>query len=83
MGRRCWKPYDVPESELDLDDSNSDLFTVGKKVKIDLGDMDYRTWRDELQKDADTLELLLLMMKDIRRNMTLNCRRYSLYSTRK
>src|SRR5699024_512629 len=47
--------YDVLESEFDIEDSNSDLFTVGKKVKIDLGDMDYKTWRDELQKDADTL----------------------------
>lgn len=64
-GKTMLEAYDVPESELDIDDSNSDLFTVGKKVKIDLGDMDYRTWRDELQKDADTLELLLLMMKDI------------------
>ena len=57
--------YDVSESDFDIEDSNSDLFTVGKKVKIDLGDMDYKTWRDELQKDADTLELLLLMMEEI------------------
>lgn len=64
-GKTILEAYDVPESELDIDDSNSDLFTVGKKVKIDLSDMDYRTWRNELQKDADTLELLLLMMKDI------------------
>ena len=35
--------YDVSESEFDIEDSNSDLFTVGKKVKIDLGDMDYKT----------------------------------------
>ena len=27
--------------------------------------MDYKTWRDELQKDADTLELLLLTMEEI------------------
>lgn len=38
---------------------------MGKKVKIDLGNMDYKTWREELQEDADTLELLILMMKDI------------------
>ena len=57
--------YDVSESEFDMEDSNSDLFTVGKKVKINLGDMDYKTWRDELKKDADTLELLLLMMEEI------------------
>lgn len=38
---------------------------MGKKVKIDLSNMDYKTWREELQEDADTLELLILMMKDI------------------
>lgn len=38
---------------------------MGKKVKIDLGNMDYKTWREELQEDADTLELLILMMKYI------------------
>ena len=37
----------------------------GKKVKIDLADMDYKTWRAELQHDADTLELLTLMVADI------------------
>lgn len=57
--------YDMSESEFDIEDGNSDLFTVGKKVKIDLNDMDYKTWRDELEKDADTLELLTLMMADI------------------
>ena len=27
--------------------------------------MDYRTWREELQTDADILELLTLMIADI------------------
>lgn len=51
--------------DLDIDDENSNLFLVGKKVKIELEDMDYKTWREELRKDADTLELLTLMMADI------------------
>ena len=56
--------YEMSDDDLDFEDSNTD-FTVGKKVKIDLADMDYRSWRDDLQKDKDTLELLILMIKDI------------------
>lgn len=50
--------YEAFESDFDIEDGNTDYFTVGKKVKIDLADMDYKTWRDELWRDADTLELL-------------------------
>ena len=52
-------------SDFDIDDGNTEYFTVGKKVKIDLADMDYETWRTELMKDAETLELLTLMVADI------------------
>ena len=57
--------YEVNDNDFDIEDGNTDFFTVGKKVKIDLADMDYKTWRDELQRDADTLELLTLMVADI------------------
>ena len=57
--------YEASDSDFDMEDSNTDFFTVGKKVKIDLADMDYKTWRTELQQDADTLELLTLMIDDI------------------
>ena len=40
-------------------------FSVGKKVKIDLADMDYVSWRRELERDAENLELLSLMIADI------------------
>ena len=56
---------EVSEGDFDMEDGNTDFFTVGKKVKIDLADMDYKTWRTELQADADTLELLTLMVADI------------------
>lgn len=56
---------EASDSDFDIDDENNDYFTVGKKVKIDLADMDYKTWRDELQHDADTLELLTLMIADV------------------
>ena len=52
--------------EYDLDDQNSDDFAaIGKKVQIDLADMDRLSWKDELQKDLDVLELLTLMVDDI------------------
>ncbi len=52
--------------EFDDEDQNSeDMFAFGKKIKIDLADMDYVSWRDSLQKDRDVLELLTLMIGDI------------------
>lgn len=56
---------DASEDDFDLEDGSTDYFTVGKKVKIDLADMDYKTWRSELQQDADNLELLTSMIADI------------------
>lgn len=64
-GKVDFDMYEAAENDFDIDDENNDYFTVGKKVKIDLADMDYKTWRDELQQDADTLELLTLMIADI------------------
>lgn len=57
--------YEVSDSEFDIDDENTEYFTVGKKVKIELADMDYKTWRTELKADAEVLELLTLMVADI------------------
>lgn len=52
-------------SDFDLDDQNTDYFTVGRKVKIDLADMDHVSWLRELKADAENLELLTLMIADI------------------
>ena len=50
----------------DEEDQNSeDLFVFGKKIKINLADMDYVSWREYLAKDAEILELLTLMIDDI------------------
>lgn len=51
--------------DFDFDDQNTDFFTTGKKVKIDLEDMDYVSWLHELEKDAENLEPLSLMIADI------------------
>lgn len=53
------------QPDFDMDDANTDFFTVGKKVRIDLADMDYVTWRNALKKDAEVLELVISMVADI------------------
>ena len=51
------------DEDFDFDDQNG--FTIGRKVKIDLEDMDYPTWKRELEKDRDIFELLISMISDI------------------
>lgn len=51
--------------DFDDDDQNTDFFTVGKKVRIDLRDMDYISWKREIDADIETLQLLILMVEDI------------------
>lgn len=56
---------EISESEFDSDDQSEDLFTFGKKVKIDIADMDYVSWGNTLKKDYEVLDLLTLMVGDI------------------
>ena len=51
--------------DFDDDDQEMDLFTVGKKVKIALEDMDYVTWKHDLEEDFNTLYVLINMVADI------------------
>ena len=55
----------IDENEFDFDDQNGDEFTFGKKVKIDLADINRDEWRKDLVKDLETLELLISMVSDI------------------
>ena len=57
--------YEASGDDWDMDDENTEFFTVGKKVKIDLADMDWKSWRKELTQDVDVLERLTLMVADI------------------
>ncbi len=57
--------YEEGGDDWDIDDENTDYFTVGNKVKISLADLDWETWRDELRHDAEVLTLLNLMVADI------------------
>ena len=51
--------------DLDLDDQNIDIFSIGKNFKLDLRDIDYLSWQRDLQADLEVLELLLLMVEEI------------------
>ena len=52
-------------TEFDGEDQNDDLFSFGKKVKIDIADMDYESWKHSLEKDKEVLELITLLVADI------------------
>lgn len=52
-------------ADFDDDDQNTDFFSVGKKVKIDLQDMDYISWKRDIDEDLETLQLLIMMIEDI------------------
>ena len=56
---------ELGENDFDDDDQNTEFFAYGKKRKIDLADMDYISWRNQLTADAEILELLTLMVADI------------------
>ena len=57
---------EITEEDLDTEDQNGeDFYTFGRKVKIELCDMDYMSWRNDLEKDLQTLNLLLIMIDDI------------------
>lgn len=52
--------------DFDLEDQNNDeLFSFGRKVKIDLADMEWLEWKESLEKDAEILDLLTYMVGDI------------------
>ncbi len=57
---------ELSDTEFDVDDANTSFFeNTGKKLDIDLADMDYVSWREKLQEDSETLELLTLIIRDI------------------
>lgn len=52
-------------TDFDDDDQNTDLFTVGRKIRIDLRDMDYISWKRNIESDMAVLSRLIDMVKDI------------------
>ena len=62
----CLEFTEIIESdEFDDDDQNDEVFSVGKKVKIDLDDIDYKSWKIELEKDRIILEKLIIAVSKI------------------
>lgn len=57
--------YESTDTEWDIDDSNTEYFSVGNKVQIDLADMDYKSWRSELTSDIEVLNGLMSMLNVI------------------
>ena len=54
------------EDDFDGDDTNTDFFeSTGRKLDIDLADMDYISWRAKLAEDSEILELLSMLIEDI------------------
>lgn len=53
------------EDDFDYDDLNTDFFSVGKSVKINLRDMDYISWKRDIDEDLENLQLLILMVEEI------------------
>ncbi len=51
--------------DFDYDDQNTDFFSVGKKIKIDLRDMDYLSWKADIDSDIENLKLIIMMVEDI------------------
>ena len=52
-------------ADFDADDQNTDFFAVGRKVRIDLADMDWKTWLTYLEADAARLNELSSLMAHI------------------
>lgn len=52
---------DIDQYEEETDENPG----IGKNARIQLGDMDWRSWRRALKSDLEILRLLLIMLKDI------------------
>lgn len=56
---------DEDPDDFDYDDQNTVFFSSSAKVKIKLADMDRISWRRDLEADAENLEILSTMIRDI------------------
>lgn len=56
---------DLKNIDFDGDDQEDESFVIGNKVQINIADMDYKSWKRELKKDKETLDLLICMIEDI------------------
>lgn len=47
------------------DDDQEEIVTIGKNVKIDIKDMDYQSWKRDLKRDKEILDLLISQVQII------------------
>ena len=57
--------YSMPDDCYDPDDLENDIFIGSRRGQIRLQDLDYISWRQYLEKDKETLDLLMLMLSEI------------------
>ena len=63
---RIINTQEFSDDAFDGDERNTDFFeSMGRKLDIDLDDMDYISWRSKLAEDSEILELLSLLIKDV------------------
>lgn len=64
--RKSFSASEISETDFDGDDQNTFYFgNKAKRIDIDLGDMDFITWKAKLTEDSEMLDLLSEMIKDI------------------
>lgn len=56
---------EISDIDFDIEDANTDFNVVGKKVQIDLKDMDYLTWKNYLESDQKILDSLARHLEKI------------------
>ena len=57
---------EVADSFYGLDeDEDEELYSVGKGINIELVDMDWESWRDQMQEDAKVLDTMICMVESI------------------
>lgn len=56
---------DAAGFDLDADDADEPVFEVGGKTRFEIADLDYVSWRVDMQADLETLDLLVSMVADI------------------
>lgn len=54
----------IDTEDFDFDDQNND-FLIGKSFKIDLNDMDYKSWKRDLMSDRDLISKMIFEMNKI------------------
>lgn len=63
--RKAIEMQEPDDTDFDIEDQNTDLFTTGRKVKIDIADMDYVSWLADLKFDREIFIILLESIRSI------------------